>query len=180
MVHVYIHAYMQTQCARAYTHKHTHTHTHTHTHKGDERAKADARREKKRIQEQQRRRKKKQQKQGVDLDDDYFADAAFRPREKAGTITITKEVMQLHQKEKKRRAGALPDHLQGKAFRGGRAGKRRRLDPLNDLKLLLERGRNAMWQDTRSIPFRTPVDVRSNPQVHKDAIRVGVPEPSQR
>jgi hypothetical protein len=86
---------------------------------GDERAKADARREKKRLQEQQRRKRKKLVKQGLASGSSMFLDedehggsGSSRPRERAGSIKITKEAMQNYKSQKKRSARELPEHLQ--------------------------------------------------------------------
>ena len=136
----------------------------------DERSKADARREKKKLKERERRKKQKAQREygGAggssmfldDDDEDQQTSSRIVRQEKAGVIKITKDAMQDIKKQKKRMARELPEHLQAK---GGRAIKRRRLDPKRDLNSILERALQAMWQDEKALNFRSAVDSRNNP-----------------
>ena len=59
------------------------------------------------------------------------------------------------------RARDKSDHLQAKGRRGI---KRRRLDPKSDLNSIFENAWKAMWQDEKSVPFRSAVDSRTAPQ----------------
>ncbi|KAJ1490713.1 hypothetical protein T484DRAFT_1883814 [Baffinella frigidus] len=125
----------------------------------DERTKHHARKEKKRLQEQKRRQDMKRQKQLNGSHSASWGGGGGPRREKAGVIKLSKEQLLDYEQKKKNDARKGPDG----AGRSRRAGQRRRLDPLMDLRNVFSRAVNAMWQDPKSVPFRAAVDAKKNP-----------------